>query len=70
MKKAEFVEVSSKSPKISQLKSVMPVFIIPGFRPNYVKTIYTQLCYPAFEAKYPQNISSIDELSYTLVDVC
>lgn len=69
-KETGFVEVPSKSPKFSQLKLVIPVFVIPGFRPCPVKTLYTKLNYPVFEAQYSENISSVDELSNTLVDVC
>jgi len=65
----EFIEVSTRSPRLSQLKSVIPVFLIPGFRPKLIKTFYEQLSYPVFEAKLPENISSIDEISLILVNV-
>lgn len=65
----EFVEVSTRSPRLSQLKSVIPVFLIPGFKPKLIKTFYEKLSYPVFEAQLPGNISSIDEISQILVNV-
>lgn len=64
-----FVEVQTRSPRFSQLKSVIPVFVIPGFKPKLMEMFYKQLFYPTFEAYIPENISSIDELSEILVKV-
>lgn len=69
IKDAEFVEVQTRSPRLSELKSVVPVFVIPGFRPKLFETLYKQFFYPVFEARLPEHIDSIDELSRTLVDV-
>lgn len=66
---ADFVEVPTMSPRFSRLKSVIPVFVIPGFRPRPIRTLYSKLFYPVFEAQLPEDISSIDELSETLVNV-
>lgn len=65
----KFVEVSTKSPRLSQLKSVIPVFLIPGFKPKLIKTFYEKLSYPVFEAQLSDDINSIDELSHILVNV-
>lgn len=69
-KEAGFVEVQTKSPRYSQLKSVTPVFIIPGFKPKLMETFYKTISYPAFEAQLPEEVNSINELSETLVYVC
>lgn len=68
-KEAEFVEIPTKSPRLSQLKSVLPIFVIPGFKPKLVESLYKQLLYPVFEARLPEDITSIDELSENLVKV-
>lgn len=68
-REAKFVEVQTQSPKLSQQKSVLPVFVIPGFKPKLIDTLYKQLLYPAFEAQIPEHFNSIDELSEILVDV-
>jgi hypothetical protein len=65
----KFVEVSTRSPRLSQLKSVIPVFIIPGFKPKLIKTFYEKLSYPVFEAQLSDDIKSIDEVSQILVNV-
>lgn len=69
-KEAEFVEVQTKSPRFSFMKSVVPVFVIPGFKPKLIKTLYSKLFYPAFEAQLPETVCSINELSEILVNVC
>lgn len=66
---AKFVEVQTISPKFTQTKSVIPIFVIPGFKPKLVETLYTKLFYPTFEAQLPDDICSIDELSNNLVTV-
>lgn len=66
---AKFVEVQTKSPRLSQLKSVLPIFIVPGFKPKLIETLYANLLYPAFEAQLPAVIHSIDRLSEDLVNV-
>lgn len=68
-KKVAFVEVSTKSPKFSYLKSATPVFVIPGLKPKLIKTLYKKMFYPTFEAQLPEEIKSIDELSEDLVKV-
>jgi len=68
-KEAGFIEVSTRSPRLSQLKSVIPVFVIPGLKPKPIESFYKQFLYPVFEAQYPENISSIDNLAEALVNV-
>uniref|UniRef100_A0A2H8TDM0 Fatty acid synthase n=1 Tax=Melanaphis sacchari TaxID=742174 RepID=A0A2H8TDM0_9HEMI len=65
---AGFIEVNTRSPRLSQLKSVLPVFVIPGLKPKFIESFYKQFFYPVFEAQYPENISSIDNLAETLVN--
>jgi len=67
---AGFIEVSTRSPRFSQLKSVIPMFVIPGLKPKPIESFYKQFLYPAFEAQFPENITSIDILAETLVNVC
>lgn len=69
VKEPGFIEVQTKSPRYSQQKGVLPVFVIPGFKPKLTETFYKHLLYPAFEAQFPENVVSIDELSEILVDV-
>lgn len=66
---AGFVEVSTRSPRFSHLKSVSPVFVIPGFKPKSIEILYKNFFYPVFEAQLPKEIISIDELATTLVNV-
>ncbi|XP_029343545.1 fatty acid synthase [Acyrthosiphon pisum] len=66
-KEAGFIEVATRSPRLSQLKSVAPVFVIPGFKPKCIESFYKQFFYPVFEAQYPEDITSIDNLAETLV---
>lgn len=70
LKEVRFVEVQTKSPRYSHLKSVTPVFLIPGFKPKLLDTFYKKMFYPVFEAQLPEDINSIDELSIILVNVC
>lgn len=62
-----FVEVQTKSPRFSQTKSVTPLFVIPGFKPKLMTNFYKKQLYPTFEARLPEKICSIDELSEILV---
>lgn len=64
-----FVEVQTRSPRFSQTKSVIPLFVIPGFKPKLMNSFYKKLSYPTFVAHLPENINSIDELSEILVNV-
>jgi len=70
VKEAGFIEVATRSPRLSQLKSVIPVFVIPGFKSKSTESFYKQFFYPVFEAQYPEDITSIDNLAETLVNVC
>ncbi|XP_016657076.1 fatty acid synthase isoform X4 [Acyrthosiphon pisum] len=67
-KEAGFIEVATRSPRLSQLKSVSPVFVIPGLKPKSIESFYKQFFYPVFEAQYPEDITSIDNLAETLVN--
>lgn len=69
IKEASFVEVQTKSPRFSQLKSASPVFVIPGFKPQHIEMFYKEFFFPVFEARLPEVINSIDELSTDLVNV-
>lgn len=68
-KEAKFIEVPTQSPRLSQLKSVTPLFVVPGLRPKLMESFYKKFNYPAFEAQFPENIISIDDLSNVLVNV-
>ncbi|KAF0755952.1 fatty acid synthase-like isoform X1 [Aphis craccivora] len=65
---AGFIEVGTRSPRLSQLKSVIPVFVIPGLKPKCIESLYKQFSYPTFEAQYPEEIISIDSLAENLVN--
>jgi len=68
-KEAGFIEIATRSPRLSELKSVIPVFVIPGLKPKSIESLYKQFFYPVFEAQYPDDIISIDNLAETLVNV-
>lgn len=69
-KEAGFIEVGTRSPRLSQLKSVIPVFVVPGLKPKCLESFYKQFFYPVFEAQFPEDIISINNLAETLVNVC
>ncbi|XP_050438788.1 fatty acid synthase-like isoform X2 [Adelges cooleyi] len=64
---ADFIEKQTKSPRYSQVKGVVPVFMIPGFKSKAIEFLYTKLYYPTFEARIPKQISSINDLAQSLV---
>lgn len=65
----EFVEVITKSPLFSETLVGIPVFVVPGFRPERTKLLYKTLIYPAFEARLPENIDSVEDIARALVKV-
>ncbi|XP_060835401.1 fatty acid synthase-like [Rhopalosiphum padi] len=67
-KEAGFIEVGTRSPRLSQLKSVIPVFVVPGLKPKCLESFYKQFFYPIFEAQFPEDIISINNLAETLVN--
>lgn len=69
VEETEFIEVQTKSPRYCQQKGILPIFVVPGFKPKLIDTFYKNLPYPAFEAHFSKNISSVDELSEILVNV-
>lgn len=66
---ADFIEIQTKSPRFSQVKGVVPVFMIPGFKTRAIEVLYAKLYYPTFEARIPKQIISINDLAQTLVTV-
>ncbi|XP_050423058.1 fatty acid synthase-like [Adelges cooleyi] len=64
---ADFIEIQTKSPRFSQVKGVVPVFMIPGFKTRAIEVLYAKLYYPTFEARIPKQIISINDLAQTLV---
>lgn len=66
---AKFVEVSTKSPKFTNTKSVTPVFVVPGFKPQTIKPLYEKLIFPAYEARLPDVVVSINDVANDLVNV-
>lgn len=64
----EFIEVCTSSPRFSDSIG-LPVFIVTGFLPKITKKLYENLIYPAFEARLPENIESIEHVARTLVQV-
>ena len=64
----DFIEVSTKSPRFSDSIG-LPVFVVTGFMPKITKKIYDNLMYPAFEARLPETIESIEHVARILVQV-
>lgn len=62
----DFIEVPTKSPRFADSIG-LPVFIVTGFLPQRMKTIYDNLIYPAFEARLPETIESIEHVARILV---
>lgn len=64
-----FVEVATKSVLYAEAKGAYPIFVIPGFQPNCMTSLYKNLGYPTFEARYPSKFESIKSLASILVKV-
>lgn len=65
----DFVEVTTKSVLYADAKGAYPIFVMPGFRPNVMQTLYNNLGYPTFEARYPAKFDSIKTIAAALVKV-
>lgn len=65
----DFVEVATKSVLYADAKGAYPVFVMPGFRPDNMRTLYNNLGYPTFEARYPVKIESTKTVAEDLVKV-
>lgn len=65
----DFVEVVTKSVLYADAKGAYPVFVVPGFRPNVLQGLYSNLGYPTFEARYPSKFESIYSVASLLVKV-
>lgn len=64
----EFIEVSTNSPRFTDSIG-LPVFVVTGFLPKRMKKLYENLMYPAFEARLPETIESIEHVARILVEV-
>ncbi|XP_039289774.1 fatty acid synthase isoform X4 [Nilaparvata lugens] len=64
---ARFEEICTLSPRYSKTKGTSPVFFIPGFKPNQFRKMISRLVYPAFIARLPAEISSVQEVAEELV---
>ncbi|XP_060836307.1 fatty acid synthase-like [Rhopalosiphum padi] len=62
-----FVEVATKSVLYAEAKGAYPVFVMPGFQPNYMTNLYRNLGYPTFEARYPSKFESVKSVASALV---
>lgn len=65
----EFVERFTKSPRFGDITECLPIFIVPGFRPERLNKIYEHLIYPTFEARLPETIISLENVATKLVQV-
>lgn len=63
-----FIEVPTKSPRFADSIG-LPVFVVTGFIPKRMNNIYDNLIYPAFEARLPETIESIEHVARILVQV-
>lgn len=64
----DFIEVPTKSPRFADSIG-LPVFVVTGFMPKRMKKMYDSLIYPAFEARLPETIESIEHVARILVQV-
>jgi len=64
----DFIEVSTNSLRFADSIG-LPVFVVAGFMPKIMKKIYDNLMYPAFEARLPETIESIEHVARILVQV-
>uniref|UniRef100_A0A2S2P8N0 Fatty acid synthase n=1 Tax=Schizaphis graminum TaxID=13262 RepID=A0A2S2P8N0_SCHGA len=62
----KFTEVTTNSPRFTDSVG-LPVFIVTGFLPKKMKKFYENLMYPAFEARLPETIESIEHVARILV---
>lgn len=65
----EFIEVDTNSPKFADSLEGVPVFVVPGFRPERLKKLYKNLMYPTFEARLPETIDSVENVAKKLLEV-
>jgi len=64
----EFIEVPTSSPRFADTIS-LPVFVVAGFLTKKMRKMYANLMYPAFEARLPETIDSIEHVAKILVQV-
>lgn len=64
----EFIEVPTSSPRFADSIS-LPVFVVTGFLTKKMRKMYANLIYPAFEARLPETIDSIEQVAKILVQV-
>lgn len=68
-KEPEFLEVNTNSPRFVDSLEALPVFVVTGFQPKKIRTLYENFIYPTFEARLPEIIESIEYVSTQLVQV-
>jgi len=64
----DFVEVPTSSLRFADSIG-LPVFVVTGFMPKRMKKMYDNIMYPAFEARLPETIESIEHVARILVQV-
>lgn len=65
----EFLEVNTISPRFADSLEGIPVFVVTGFQPKKIRTLYENFIYPTFEARLPEIIESIENVAAQLVQV-
>lgn len=68
-KEPEFLEVNTNSPRFTDSLEAVPVFVVTGFQPKKIRTLYENIIYPTFEARLPEIIESIEYVATQLVQV-
>lgn len=69
IKEPEFLEVNTNSPRFVDSLEAVPVFVVTGFQPKKIRTLYENLMYPTFEARLPEIIESFECVATQLVQV-
>lgn len=65
----EFVEMTSKSPRLAHCQGVLPVFIIPSLHASELESLLHSLMYPVFCASLSENCSSVSDATEKLFEV-
>lgn len=64
-----FVEVATNSQRFVDSHCNMPIFIVAGFRPAFMRNLYKNIKNPTFEARLPEQIESIEQVASDLLKV-
>lgn len=67
--RVEFVEMTSRSPKLAHCQAVLPIFIIPSLHASELQSLLNLLMYPVFCASLSEKPSSVRDTADMLFQV-